>query len=521
MSINRRHMKKQFSTNFLFIILLLTVVSCDKNETSNPEPEIEFADPGLYVGLIGFNDQLSGFNPSLVSHANSSAFYDVIDGFETAEGALLYHAVNEALINFQNTDLPDNPENITLITFTDGIDESSYVLNDSYDSGEAYLEGLQQALSNTKINGEALDAYAIGFGNSDVSNMSLFNKTLDKLSTQEAFNFLLDDLSMLDSILSSVGAGIYNDISSQNITLSIKAPEPGTKIRFTFDDISEAENSMIFIEGEFAVSNNTYKLSNLNFSNLSSDNSEALNGELNGTQVSFTINNIKDAINQNIVSNTYLKQWIYDTNKGWVLNNDFSASAQFASQVAQKSAAIIFVMDCSSSLQSDFEYVQQSYKSLVASLLGEKYVIDDPDTGSYDYALIRFEKEGAANYITQLAVSSYVNGQWDEELATYNFEGGSGLSDYFSIPEGQHAAEYYETHPDFEEGWYFCFQDDPYFSFENGSKYTLYCYEADEISFELLYDGPIGGNKSLKMQKEPLQSKKFLRQEIQLSNSIR
>lgn len=475
---------KKFFTHYFWIFIVGTIlISCNKNERTDTENAVTYADPGFYFGLVAYNDNLTVIDPSLFSSSSLGAFYNVIDGLENSSGALLYHAVNTALDNLENTSLPEYIDNVTLVTFTAGTDKSSYVLNDKYASGAAYLSGLNSRIKTEKVNGTPITAYAVGYLNDDVEDVSLFNETLEQLSSGSDKKIVLSNINQLDATLQQLSYNIYQQISSQNITLKVEAPEPDTKIRFTFDEVGNANQSDLYIDGNFEVSGDDYVLNNLVLNNISCDNGQSVTGSISGTTVSFTFNHIQ-IINQDTpVSADNLKQWNYGLSD-WVMAETFNTYTDFISVSEQKSAAVVFIVDCSSIVADNFTNVKSGYKKFVAGLQAQEYSAA---------AQIRFEKTGTFNYVTQMAVSRFENNTWIEELASYNFGNQNGMSPYYNIPVGNLVLEYYDTYPNLPEpDWYFCFDQDPYFNFENDKKYTLVCTENDSLTFDLFYDGAIG-----------------------------
>ena len=101
---------------------------------------------GMYVGIIGFNEALYTMPLSLLDRSSEQSFSYFIDGLTMKGATALYHADNTALDWLQNATLPSDLINVSLITFTDGLDNGSTMLNSNYDSPEAFRDAVYDSL---------------------------------------------------------------------------------------------------------------------------------------------------------------------------------------------------------------------------------------------------------------------------------------------------------------------------------------------------------------------------------------
>ncbi len=62
------------------------------------------------------------------------------------QGTVLYHAVNAALDKLNSATFPNDLTNVSIVTFTDGLDIGSYRLNDEFkeQGGAAYLASVKK-----------------------------------------------------------------------------------------------------------------------------------------------------------------------------------------------------------------------------------------------------------------------------------------------------------------------------------------------------------------------------------------
>ena len=104
----------------------------------------EFLDPngglmedGVYVGIISFDEnarELTANGPVLLNAAGVSSLKNILDtDYMRADdiGTDLYYGVHKALADLKSQELilPINLERVYVVTFTDGLDQSSYALS--------------------------------------------------------------------------------------------------------------------------------------------------------------------------------------------------------------------------------------------------------------------------------------------------------------------------------------------------------------------------------------------------------
>ena len=167
------NMKKHLITVAVlaFAVMLTTFSSCRKPKAEDNTPAKE----GLYLGIIGFNQELY----SMPKHN----FENFVDGLTMQNGTILYHAVNTGLNSLANAKIPENLINVSVVTFTDGLDQGSYVLSNNYNSGAEYLAAVNSRINNELIGSNNISAYSIGVRGSDVSDIEGFRNNLKKLSS--------------------------------------------------------------------------------------------------------------------------------------------------------------------------------------------------------------------------------------------------------------------------------------------------------------------------------------------------
>lgn len=354
----------------LFAALLLTITfitSCGKEK---PDTSKE----GLYVGIIGFNNDMTTNKLTLLNSSSKDDLKNFINNLAMDDGTILYHAVNTALDKIEAVTPPEDLINVSIVTFTDGLDQGSYMLNDNYSSGDAYLNAVSNRIRNTYIGDNAVpvSAYSIGVKSADVNETS-FRISLEKLSSNPQQNvFLVDNMTQVGQIFADIAQDLYHQSSSWDVTLKTPAPEHRTRIRFTFDNVSNAEDSERYIEGVFLNNQSTCLFNNIQYVGLQ-DCGNVIYPEINGIFVKFTFSNLYTTNGEQVyTSNT--KQWNWDENAGeWVNNSEFTPSGDIVTQEEFKSAMVMLVLDCSSSLGNDFNSVKSAACQFIETLNGNTH----------------------------------------------------------------------------------------------------------------------------------------------------
>lgn len=358
---------------FLLAALLLTttlMTSCfkDKPDTSQK---------GLYVGIIGFNDDITSFKLTLLNSSSKDNMKSFVNNFTMDDGTILYHAVNEALDRIEAVTPPEDLLNVSIVTFTDGLDQGSYMLNDNYNSGDAYLNAVSNRIRTTSIgeNMIPVSAYSIGIRSADVNENS-FRTSLEKLSSNPRENvFLVDSMAEVGQIFGDIAQDLYHQSASWDVTLKAPAPENRTRIRFTFDNVDHAEESERYIEGVFLNNNGTCIFSDVTYVGLL-DCGSIIYPTIEGIHINFTFSDLYTTSGEQVyTSNT--KMWKWDeTVSEWANNSEFTPSGNIVIEEEFKSAIIMLVLDCSSSLGSDFQSVKSAACQFIETLNGNTHQRD-------------------------------------------------------------------------------------------------------------------------------------------------
>ena len=347
-------------------VMLTTFTSCRKPKAEDNTPAKE----GLYLGIVGFNSDLYTMPLGLLNQDTKREFVNFIDGLAMQNGTILYHAVNTGLNSLAAAKIPENLINVSVVTFTDGLDQGSYILSD-YNSGSEYLAAVNSRINNELIGGSNISAYSIGVRGSDVADVDSFRNNLKKLSSDPVHNvFEVSNMSEAQEKFAQIAQQLYNQSTFYNVTLKLPAQEPNTRIRFTFDNISEVTASQCYIEGTYIRTNGKGQLTDVRYVGLECMSGVAVTASSEGIFDVFAFQNLTD-MGGNQISTDYVKQWNWlESTSQWQYNSEFTPSGNTEVVNEYKSAMIMLVLDCSSSLGSDFVNMKTAANGFIETLSG-------------------------------------------------------------------------------------------------------------------------------------------------------
>ncbi len=325
---------------------------------------------GLYMGVLGFNETLiDKGSMSLLTPDTKGEFVGFVDGLSTNKATLLYYGVDKGLDKITSTALPGNLTNVAVVTFTDGLDQGSLAMVDyKYATRDEYRDYLSSRIKSTQVQGIPLSAYSIGLRGGDVTDYAAFTNNLKSLASQDDFATEVSNMSDVNQRFQDIANQLIKVTQTQ--TLSIKLPklDDGQVYRFTFDNVSNAANSKVYFEGTLNARNNT--LNNIKYVGLTCNSGASLQGQADGLiKVVFEFENIKAADGE-LLSSDYINEYYY-TGGYWQVNSEFDKDEDLQVDVKRSSAAIMLVLDCSSSLQSNgdkFTEMKKHVKSFIETL---------------------------------------------------------------------------------------------------------------------------------------------------------
>ncbi|MCH5245901.1 MAG: hypothetical protein J1E84_05515, partial [Muribaculaceae bacterium] len=252
-----------------------------------------------------------------------------------------------------------------------------------------YLSGL---ISKTKVNDVELQTYAIGLEGQDVVDKDLFMYNLQSLSSKPENAHKVDDIDGVNEELYKIYENLYRQTSQRVLKLSIPMPDHEARIRFTFDGVTDpekVEQSTLWFDGTFDRLEMAMK--DVTYGGFTSDSGEMINvvrDEQNALNILITLNDCRDENGEMLViDQKNIKQWDYiASNERWQPNTEIEQDNNVKIDDIRTSAAIMLVLDCSTSLGDKFSDLKKTAISFIDRLAGgdgnysgiENVIIDTP-----------------------------------------------------------------------------------------------------------------------------------------------
>ena len=322
--------------------------------------------PFVYLGIVGFNQDLYEKPFDVLATRTESQFEEFVNGLSRKDGTLLYHAVDHALDMLEKEAFVTPLTSVNLITFTDGLDQGSLMMNSSYGTDEQYLNAVSNRIKNTTVNGLPLTAYSLGLRGSDVSNYELFQRNLTRLASSQERAFEVNSMSAVQNRLQDISNQIISISNKQTISLKIPGQSNDTKIRFTFDGGS-ATTSDLYIEGTFNLSDRT--LRNIIYHGLKAESGSTVQGKQDGIFVTFTFTGLQRRDGNGLIPTNNIRQYYQSANTTtWQRNSEFTPGNNTQTTITHSGSVIMLVLDCSSSLGSQFSNMQNYANKFISNV---------------------------------------------------------------------------------------------------------------------------------------------------------
>ena len=365
------------------------------DEDADTDPIIEMEE-GIYLGIIGFNDDLTisfedlGQKPiKRLTDANKNEFKNFISSLQQKNYTALYWADYHALeIMRDYTISPDlQLKKVALVTFTDGLDNQSLTFDafnpGPYDSHEDYMEAIHTIIMDEDgIHGQPVAAYSIGLKGADVSDEEKFNNTLNKLASECAeddeeckYVFQVTDMNEVENNFAAIADSLYQVSTTINVGVYIPGGyDNGQIIRYTFDNVSAAASSNLYIEATYNRSGSTRTLKNIKYEGFMDGAPEITSSDtgLHG-ELYFQFNDLKYSDGRTVSQSEIMSRsrlWKQTSSGGW--DGESEMNMQELPPVINEdksSALIMLVLDSTTSLGSDFARMQQAAKKFVETLV--------------------------------------------------------------------------------------------------------------------------------------------------------
>ena len=347
------------------------ISTCDKN----------YSESGLYLGVIGFNNKLTEKELGLLTPSTVNSYKTFVNNLSVGNATVLYYAEENGLDRLTQSSFPSDLISASIVTFTDGLDQGSVAYNEYYENmGIAqYLTDLNGRILSEKVCGSniKIDAYAIGLQGKDVQDVDAFKNNLKKLSSSEDKMFEANDMDEVNETFNNIARSLYSATSIFSMTFNIPMPSNGEVIRFTFDNVEKAEDSKCYIEGTYRSRN----LEDLKFEGCLYQGPAVISGVKSGVEMSFSFEGLSDMNNEQLPRTNIQNFKKSSVNGIWQLNSEFDGNSNVEIEEEQKTAVVMLVLDCSSSLGDDFARMKSAANNFISLLLNAS---EQNNTVSFD-----------------------------------------------------------------------------------------------------------------------------------------
>jgi len=330
------------------------------------------ASSGMYMGIIGFSDNINPKKISLLDNRTAGQNQRFISTFRMEPNTGLYYAVDSAINMLRRAKLPKDLGNVYIVTFTDGLDNQSIRLKKGFNSRDAYRDYLQNRIRDVKIKRKTIEAFSIGLPGDDVRDHIAFEEGVRALASSPNNFFVVDDMAQVNEQFAKIAGDLLNVNSSQSIELKIPAGyDDGLTIRFTFDRVLDASRSTQYIQGTIRRYGSNQRLENVSYHGLTSDSGATVKGKFIRPSMAFNFEDIVFTSGGSIAP-ANIQQWERLRDGSWQPNSEFKPEEGSEITIIKKSAVVVFVLDCTTSLgRVRFEQMQAAADRFIRILNGD------------------------------------------------------------------------------------------------------------------------------------------------------
>ena len=335
-------------------------------------------DPFSYMGIVGFNDDLYIKDIDVLAKSTSGQFRSFVSSLPRKDGTLLYYAVDNAIDRLKSKEISTPLSSVNLIAFTDGLDQGSIMMNPRYSSSASYLNAMSELVRKSEFNGLPINAYAVGLRGNDVSDITTFQNNLARLASSADKSFEVSSVYDLRTKFLDIANQIISVSIRQTISLKIPGIDSGTHVRFVFDSES-AESSNLYIDGTFYLNDCT--LRDVSYHGMKSRSGSIVQGTRDGIFVTFTFMGLQREETGLTIPTDIRHYYKLPSSSVWQQNSEFTPDNNTQRMVSHVGTIVVLVLDCSSSLGSDFSKVQQYANEFIDMISNnaQQYEIKAPE----------------------------------------------------------------------------------------------------------------------------------------------
>ena len=333
-------------------------------------PKVHRLDPGMYMGVIGFNQTLNTKPIACLDSTSMLDFTSFVSSLRSQAGRLLYYSFDTALDQLNTAGLPDHLQNVAIVTFTEGLDQGSLMMTDKYDTEAEYAAALKNRITNERVYGRSLKAYSVGLLNENVKDANQFRSNLYALSSDSTKAMEVNSVAEANTRFQEIADDLVSRNMSEKLTLIFPGVGTGTRIRFTFDEVDDAtvDDSQVYIEGTFSLK--TRSLTNITYHGMTCTAGDSVAASsVDGMFVTLVFDGIQldseERIEKKDIKEWY---WVEDLN-AWEASTEFSADRLPDVESTYSSALVMLLLDCSSVMDENFDELKVAANSFIERML--------------------------------------------------------------------------------------------------------------------------------------------------------
>ena len=175
------------------------------------------------IGIIGFSS-LKNTNKSILSISklnpeNYPQMLDFIDQLTMDNGTALYYAIDKSVYlmdSYANSMVGEDLDNYArscIVTFTDGIDQTSQDLTNGILNADAYYEKVKNEVITRPIKDKKIDSYVISVKGIDITSEGMihkFDRVLSNIVTTESNYMKIEQISELRAKFGEIADNLIN-----------------------------------------------------------------------------------------------------------------------------------------------------------------------------------------------------------------------------------------------------------------------------------------------------------------------
>jgi hypothetical protein len=341
----------------------------------------KYAREGIYVSLISFAGDAAILGSSgdfvFLDDAGKNTLSSILTSSyrrATESSTALFYGVHKGLENLKKNEgeFPTDISSVNLITFTDGLDNASYLasINNPIEGQRSvadYAAYVHDQIGSREINGKSITAYSVGVKGSDVEDDDLFTASLGNIASSSGNVKEITNFDDLGSTFTEIAESLT---FANHFSMTTPGNNPGTVVRMTFDvtgtSSTDAAASSKYLEGTLAYVDEIPTLTNITYgSGITSDagSGTTVIGTRSGSNVTFLFRNIKGYD----TAHDTVRQW-YKPSAGsstWLRNSEYSA----AGSTSTSTVFIQLVLDASLSLEvNQITQIQTAVDNFITTL---------------------------------------------------------------------------------------------------------------------------------------------------------